>query len=518
MSCQVVFNLYPVTETLYLPSANLVQVDKSGLPTHLIQKATPATLPPYDIELTPVLQRLFGRVDLLSPKALEAKFKPSKAKSPTPLAQLLSQADTKTAVEAYIHRELDLFLSEVVRHRYPLTLDAERRTLAKDVLLQPAKEELIPHLAFHKTEAGIEYRFRLGTETEHWNIREYDALPLTNTSPAWVVAKYSLFRVPGINGNMLRPFRKKDVIQIPPDKVRTYFRQFIAKNAGRTQIEAEGFAVQTADRLLAVRLDPTENVLENAWFLKPVFVYDGVEFQYGERRDRVTSLDIPENEEGEITVHLVCRDAAAEQARLDLLSQFDLLEDQRLFRLNDGTTLAALLHWLTRHYSALRAAGFSLVAPQTEGRTLALLPADISVRSEAAGDWFDVQGDVQVGNFKFPFKAFVPFLRRREAYFPLPDDTFFLIPEEWFARYADLAEALDTQGAALRLKKSLFTLLQGAGLGDPESPGEGFPVIDPEQVDYQPSDSLRAVLRPYQLFGVKWLVGHYQHGFGACLA
>jgi len=513
---RIVFNLYPFSENLYLPSANIVQVDTGGQLTHLLQKASPATIGSYGIELTPVLAALFEAIERLTPKMLETKFKAPKAKTPAPLAQLLTQTETKTTVENYIHRELDQFLSEVVRHRFPLTLDAERRTFAKDVQLHPAADDLLPHLFFHKSESGIEYRFQLGTETEKWSIRERDAFPLTNTNPAWVVARYALFRVPGINGNMLRPFRSKDTIQIPPDKVRVYFRQFIAKNAGRTQIEAEGFAVQTADRLLAVRLEPTEHVLEKNWLLRPVFVYDGAEFRYGERRDRITTLDIPDDESREITVHLVCRDQAAEQEFLNKLPLFGLEEDHRMFRLPAaGGSLAELLHWLTQQRPALETAGFVLEAPQVDGRTLALLPADVSVRSEAAGDWFDVRGQVEIGPHRFPFHAFVPYLRGGNGYFPLPDGTFFLIPEEWFARYGDLAKSLRTEGEHLRLPKALFTLLQS---GAADEPAAGFQAVDPDQVEYAQPAELKAVLRPYQLYGAKWLIGHYRHGFGACLA
>jgi len=512
---RVVFNLYPFSENLYLPSANIVAVDKGGQLTHLLQKATPATIGAYGIERTPVLDTLFEAIERLSPKALETRFKAPKAKSAALLAQLLAHTDTKTPVESYIHRELDQFLAEIVRHRLPLTLDAERRTFAKDVLLYPATDDLSPHLFFRKTETGIEYRFQLGTETEKWSIRERDAFPLTNTNPAWVVAQYALFRVPGINGNMVRPFRSKDVIQILPDKVRTYFRQFIAKNAGRTQIEAEGFAVQTADRLLAVRLEPMEHLLEKTWLLKPVFVYDGAEFQHGERRSRVTTLDIPDDDAREITVHLVCRDPSAEHSFLDKLPAFGLEEDHRMFRLPAGGGLTDILHWLTERRPALEAAGFVLDAPQVEGRTLALLPHAVAVRSEAVGDWFDVRGQVEIGPHKFPFHTFVPYLRSGNPYFPLPDDTFFRIPDEWFTRYADLAKSLRTDDEHLRLPKALFTLLQAT---ETDIPTADFQPIDPDQIDYQQPADLKATLRPYQLHGVKWLIGHYRYGFGACLA
>ncbi|MFN0013219.1 MAG: DEAD/DEAH box helicase [Saprospiraceae bacterium] len=512
---RVVFNLYPVSENLYLPSANLVQVDTGGHLTHLMHKATSTTIVSYGIEMTPVLAGLFEVIEQLSPKALEAKFRAPKAKSPVPLAQLLAQTDTKALVEAHIHRELDLFLAEIARHRLPITLDAERRTFAKDVQLRIASDDLTPHLFFKKTATGIEYRFLLGTESEKWSIRERDAFPITNTNPAWVVANYVLYRVPGINGNMVRPFRSKDEIHIPPDKVRLYFRQFIAKNAGRTQIEAEGFAVQTADHLVAVRLEPTEHLLEKTWLLKPVFLYDGAEFRYGERRDRVTTLDVPDDDTREITVHLLCRNLPAEQAFVDKLLQFDLVEDHRMFRLPTGGDLADILRWLTHHRPVLEQAGFSLVAPQLDGRTLAILPAGIAVLSNAVGDWFDVRGQVEIGEHRFPFHVFVPYLRSGNRYFPLPDNTFFYLPEEWFARYGELAKSLRGDGDNLRLPKALFTLLRDS---TPDSAPPDFHPVDPDQIEYAPPASLHATLRPYQLFGVKWLIGHYQHGFGACLA
>jgi len=515
MTFHVVFDLYPFAENCYLPSAHIVQADRNGQLSHIIQKALPNTIAAYQIQSTPVLERLFGMVESLQPKALEAKFKISKAKMPTPLAKLLADKETKTAVETHINRELSRFLSEIARHRIPLTLEAERKTLAKDVLLQLADDDLVPHLSFIKSVTGIEYRLQLGTEAMTWNIRERNVIPLTNTEPAWLVANYVLCRVPGINGNMVKPFRQKDAIQIPPEKVRLYFRQFIAKNAGRTQINAEGFAVQRTDLLLRTCLEPTEHILEKTWLLKPVFEYEGAAFHFGDRRDRITALDIPDDEQGEITVRLICRNADLETEKIDFLKTLGLLEDGRMFQVEAGSDIGSLLQFLSRHRAVLESAGFQIVAPEIEGKVLALLSGDISVRSKAAGDWFDVQGQVQIGNWSFAFHKLLPNLRRRDPFFALPDGTFFLIPEEWFARYADLAGIIQEHGDRLRIPKALFTVLQQI---DPENESAGFPVIDPEQIDYQPADNLHATLRPYQLRGVKWLIGHYQHGFGACLA
>jgi SNF2-related domain/Helicase conserved C-terminal domain len=519
MSHQIVFNLYPCSETLYLPSANIVQADSGGQLLHVLQKATPATIVPYGFALTPDLQKLFDAIDALTPKNIEVKYKPFKAKTPPSLSHLLEDAVTKPAVEAYIHRLLDGFLGEIVRQNRPLTLDAERKTLAKDVLLTQAAEELIPHLSFKKTPDGIEYRLQLGTETERWDIQAHDVVPLTNTDPAWLLVGYTLFRAPGINGNMVRPFRKKAVLQIPADKERLYFRQFIAKSVRRSRVEAEGFRVVQTDALRATRLEIVENILEKRRALKLSFEYDGAIFNHGERRDRITSIEIPKDDAaGEISVHLICRNTAAEQQRAVFLKETKLYEAGGLFYVEgaeeDG--FREVLDYLVQNGKTLGQAGFQVVPPEIDGKTLALLPGDLSVRSEAAGDWFDILGQVQVGDHSFPFHAFLHHLRRGDRFFRLPDDTWFLIPDAWFSRYGDLAQSVqELPGDVLRLPKALYTVLQGA---DPEAPEAYFPLIDPDAIEYTPSPDLKAELRPYQTRGVQWLIGHYRHGFGACLA
>ncbi len=516
MTFQIVFNLTPYQNSILLPSANVVQLSKDGQLSHLVQRATPATIGAYGLEPSEVESRLFELIEMLLPKSLEAKYKSPKAKTWQTLAQLLADPITKPVVERFIFSKLDIFLSEITQHQLPITLDAAHKTLAKDVQLHCAETKLVPHLFFKKTpNAGIEYRLRLGTETEHWNICEHDVNPVTNTDPAWILVGHTLYQVPGINGNMVKPFRQKEIVLIPPDKARNYFRQFIAKSVRRSPVEAEGFRVERAEQLQAARLETIENILEKRWLLKPVFEYDGAEFAFGEHRDRVTTLDVPADETGEITVHLICRDKMAETERADCLKKMSLLETNYLFAPDTENRLDDLLRWLTQHRAELESSGFSLVAPQIEGKTIALSTSELYLQSEAAGDWFDVRGQVQVGVHTFSFQRFLPHLRKNDPYFPLPDGTFFLIPTEWFARYADLAMSIQEKGETLRLPKTLYTLLQGAEV---ECVGAEWPIVGSEMIDYKASENLKATLRPYQLAGVKWLISHCQHGLGACLA
>ncbi|MCC7466472.1 MAG: ATP-dependent helicase, partial [Saprospiraceae bacterium] len=517
MTFQIVFNLYPATPTLFLPSANVVQLSRDGQFSHIAQRATPATIGAYNLVPTDDELRLFDLIDTLQPKALEAKYKPPKAKTWPTLAQLLADNTTKPVVEKFIFGKLDLFLSEIVRNRLPITLDAEKKTLVKDVLLEFPDQDLIPFLYFRKNDdSSIEYRLKLGTETEQWSLTGRDLNPLTNTDPAWILEGHKLYRVHGINGNMVKPFRQKEFILIPADKARTYFQQFITKSVRRSRVEADGFKVLKADQLLKTLLEPVENILEGKWYLKPLFEYDGAVFAYGERRDRVTSLEVPPDPAAEVTVHLICRDHTLETDRIQTLRNLALVEAGSLWSVDmDNTSLEKVINWLGGNQAELARAGIQVMLPQVEGKTLSLSNGSLQIQSRVAGDWFDIDGQLQVGEYTFPFKSLFPFLKKRDPFFPLPNGTWFLIPEEWFTQHTDLAISLQEKGDALRLPKALYTLLDSMALEGGEME---LPEIDPEKVDYQPSDQLRASLRPYQLTGVKWLVGHCQHGLGACLA
>jgi hypothetical protein len=60
---EFVFNLYPFSETLYLPCAYLGQTDRNGDLTYIVQKATLVTCAPYGIVITPEISRLLGIID-----------------------------------------------------------------------------------------------------------------------------------------------------------------------------------------------------------------------------------------------------------------------------------------------------------------------------------------------------------------------------------------------------------------------------------------------------------------------
>lgn len=515
---QIVFSLYPYADYLYLPAAWLVQTDKDGHLTYLSQRATSATCKPYQIEVTPAISTLFQVIETLTPKAIESHFKPAKNKSTTPLNDLIKpQNPTKTAVDRYVHRYLSSFLSEIVKNNFHLAIHPEKKSMVKDVKVQTQTTPLVPHLSFKKMNSGIEYQLQLGTEFEKWPITNQNIIALTNTDPAWILIGYSLFQTVGINGFMINPFRNKPVIQIPPEQEKIYFKKFIAKNAGRNHIEAEGFEIQTANTLLSAYLEPVEDVIHNYWVLKPIFKYENAQFDFGEKRNNITTVEFQDQTE-QVIVKKVIRDASRENDMISAIMKLGIQLHGRILlpeeELKNNASLLWWITWIIKNQLHLQQLGFSISLPEINGRKIALATGSIQVQTNSTSDWFDVDGTITAGSFSFPFKELVPFLRNNDPYFPLPDGTFFLLPPEWFTKYSDLAKALQQSNAGYLLPKALFTLLDTESTQNEEA----LPLIDPNKIDYTPDSDLKATLRPYQLYGVKWLIGHYQHGFGACLA
>ncbi|MCO6491296.1 MAG: DEAD/DEAH box helicase [Phaeodactylibacter sp.] len=509
---EVVYDLYPAAQDLFLPMAYIVSKDRSGQLAHILQKALPETVEAVGLPLHPVQERLFQIVEKLQPKALEKRFNPPK-KKPKELAALLEDREVARAVANYAHRELDELLRLAVRHQLPLTWAVNRTVLVKDFLLEYREAPLEPRLYFARENDGVRYRLQLADEKGAWPVHARDVVPITN-NPAWLFVDYRLYRAPEINGNMVKPFRKKEEVVIPQKSVKTYFQKFILKVAARADIEAEGFDVVQHEKLESCRLEPVQDLFNNHWVLAVRMQYAGVAFNWSDKKDKRTTLEFGDGEE--VRIVQVVRDPKAEKAFLDKLPAFGLENNSgSYFQPAEQTgDPYFLLEWLGEQRPALEAAGFAVGEPEIDGKTACLHKPGLQLDTVQHNDWFDLQGTVTVGTFSFPFIALAKNIREGDRLYPLPNGAVFVIPQEWMARYKSVFQFGKREKDNLRLAKSQYTLLSEIGIQ------EGAEILEESEslADFRPSPLLKASLRPYQLEGVKWLVQLYESELGACLA
>ncbi len=518
----------------YLPGAFIVKKDKDGQLAYIVQNAMLETIGSYGHELTPALSQLFGIIENLSEKALEEKFNPPKGK-PKALEILLQDETLKRHIEQYVHRQMDVFLKKMTESRYPLSFMGEKKALMQTLLVSYPDHEITPHLIFRRTKDGVLYRLNFTTGEERWLVRWKQPIPLTN-QPGWLLVDRTLYSLPDLNGYMVKPFMTKDEQPVPNRVLRTYFQKFIMKTVERTEIEAEGFDLTSTRKLEGCELSLAKHLFKNAWFVTVKFHYLGATFQQNDPKEMRTALHF-ENE-SDIRIMQVKRNPAGEGEYLGKLTEMGFEQKEgSLWEIPGGFTndpahpaggdlrltmegtkgrgedpFFAAIERLSALRPVLEEAGFTLDAPVFDDKKISLLPPSWTQEVRQVNDWFDLRIIIKVGQFEFPFSKLISHIRDGERFYPLPDGTFFLLPEEWMARFHGLAHLGKMDGDQLKLSKSQRPLLESLGLGEMAEP------IENEDFAFKISKLLKADLRPYQAAGAQWLAQHYHEGLGACLA
>ena len=153
-----------------------------------------------------------------------------------------------------------------------------------------------------------------------WFISEKEVIPITN-HPAWLFVDHQIFKVEHINGNMVKPFRQRNLVRIPKDKVKTYFQKFIVKLASRLDIEAEGFDVVQYNTLQGCELELVPSLLGEDIVLQVSMQYPHSEFTWGDAKPLRTTLEFAAEE---VRIIHVKRDPEREQNYIDALMDLGL--------------------------------------------------------------------------------------------------------------------------------------------------------------------------------------------------
>lgn len=507
----IVYNLTEIEVGLFAPNAYIVQTDNTGEVTHIVQKAFKKTIPSFGLEITKTRVRLFEIIERLNPKTLEEKFKIPRRRI-LPLKTLFEQVDLKNKIIKYVQSELDTFLNIIYEEKLLLCWDVEKKVLVKDVLIELADNQLVPKLDFQKLEDVVHYNLQFEDENGVWEIKSKDVVPLVNT-PAWIFVDYKLYKVPHINGNMVKPFRKKETIKIPQRSVKTYFQKFILKQASKLDIEAEGFEIVKNNNLTSCQLELTRDIFSQDFGFNVKFRYDQTLFYWNEKRGKKTDLSFGEGED--IVIQQVIRNKELEEEYLWTLEDFGLESmPNNLFQLADNQQdNYSIIDWLRTNHLALKGEGFEIVDPLFELKPIDLSKPVINQGVSKNNDWFDLHIQVEVGDFVIPFYKLAKYIREGNRFYPLPNDSWFLIPLEWMSKYLALAQFGKREKEGFRLSKSQFTLLNELGFEGQEETVDNW-----SELEFEVPNGLQATLRPYQLEGVKWLIWNYQKNLGACLA
>ena len=190
----------------------------------------------------------------------------------------------------------------------------------------------------------------------------------------------------------------------------------------------------------------------------------------------------------------------------------------------DTAESLTLLEWLRTHTDVAYAewpkgSRMRVVRPM-------ITPDRLRLKISSAGQWFELEGDVNIGDKeKMKVAELLERLRHADGNFiRLGDDEYIALSEQLRRQL----QALDqmTTGRGQKLKVAAMNGLQLQSLGDMGAKvkaDEGFTLLmqrirEADKLTFDVPTNIHAELRPYQLQGFEWMSRLAHWGAGACLA
>jgi SNF2-related domain/Helicase conserved C-terminal domain len=209
------------------------------------------------------------------------------------------------------------------------------------------------------------------------------------------------------------------------------------------------------------------------------------------------------------------RDPAAERAARDQLRAAGLRGG------SGGTPWSISAKIMPRAVRELLQAGWHVEADGKAFRRASGTRVDVT----SGIDWFELRGEIDYGGATAKLPDLLAALRRGETMVRLGDGSFGLLPEEWLARFAPLANLGTREEDHLRFRTNQAGLLDALLAAQPEVHVDE--VFDRARTRLREFSGVTAApqpegfqgqLRDYQREGLGWMHFLREFGFGGCLA
>lgn len=494
----------------YIPTSYIIENNDEI--KYLNKKATSDVLESFGIvfeNLDSNTKKILTVCESLKPDFIFKKFS-TKIKSAKTIADLQKDSKIEFAIRQHLQLNLTSFYSLISKEQFPLShnMSAEKDFFRSRVDITPLYLE--PQIQFDKHAEGITYTLSL-QENETTFLPMNSSIEILLDNPSWLIIDKKLGQLKDLNSKKLLPFLKKKSIEIPSRLVDDYFKNFIPEIAKKIDIEATGFEIELRDKIVSSTIQPVFDFFKNCYYLNLYFDYNGYVFDISKTKKTHSFVDFSVANEPKI---IQFKRSTDESLYTDKLLEIGLIKTKNeLFGLNSETEITdpyVNIQFVIDHKEELENLGFTIQNLKLESKEIITENHTITAsKEETKEDWFDIRIIISIGDFNINFSEIIPNIKSKERLFLLPDGNYFLIPLEWLSKYGSLAKLAKTDNGNLLLRKSNFTALDAI----PEIKND---II--QKAEFTASELLKATLRPYQIEGAKWLLGHFNSNLGACLA
>ncbi|AMA48283.1 MULTISPECIES: DEAD/DEAH box helicase [Flavobacterium] len=487
----------------------LYLINTNQLPLYVFKTANEETLKSISKELSEEEKKIWILVIDLKTENILKKF--TKNKKITSLKLLKEDKTIKKLLQEYLNRKIEAILKAIQDLELPFSVNLNSKKEFYINQVHFANKTIPAQLHFTKNEEGIIYTLTLVDNEKTIYPNQHDIKILTQF-PCWIVLDKHLVSISDIDGLKLKPFLKNQSVHIPKRMETEYFKKFIYDIIRKVTIKTEGFEIQTFDEIVAYSIKGSHDFLNKQFFIQILFDYKGYSFLSNTNKKQHSFIEF--EEDNTVKVLQYKRNPSKELAIEKKLIDFGFEKNREgNFYLSNSSAELDSIEFILKQKENLQALGFLLDPFLIDHKKIQTNKTTLSLQSTEQADWFDLKMTISCGNYNFPFLDIVSNIKNGNQWFLLPDDTYFIIPQEWMKHYSVLAQfgTKQTDGG-ISLPKSHFQNLNLENV-----------ILETEKdvkqtLIYEHSDSLKATLRPYQIQGVQWLLNHYINGVGACLA
>ena len=561
---QVIYSLLQHEYVGYLVEAFVVQLNAKGELTLQVQSLSPQNVAEFSAGLDERDFELVRLTDQITQDALLRRFNTRKQSAVDFFLKTFdpqkSDKVTQEAISDHVQRTKAQILP-LLASKPLFAMSNDGNAVGEPITYMPEPARVYFH--FVRTDESTTYfpviRYPIPAadgvpQTERVDFQHRNALILCD-EPAWLLVNNRLYHFAKLNRNVvnradgegaevdgkkLRPFLNKNNIVVPKKMEAHYYERFMVPLIAQYDVFAKGFEIRTESVTPAPVLTLSEQVGAHkvaSLFGEPADVADDtahnqvvldLSFQYGDHTFRFDSFSQTANVSLEkvgddYVFHKIKRDLRLERQR------FTFLRDRGLDLRNGRMALpkAQAFSWLAEQVQPLTEAGFQLRQNAEDTRRYFLGYSDLSISIREGRDWFDIYANVRFGEFEIPFIRLRSLILNNKHEFTLPNGEVAVIPDAWFAKYAELLGFIETtvdpDGAdKLVLQKHHLALVQDLdkeSLADAVMSRRLEGLREFERIDEFPLPTgFTGTLRPYQKAGYDWMNFLRQYHFGGCLA
>lgn len=500
----IVFNLVPLIQHTWTVDIWIASTNATGQPGYLTSKITPENFHSFfPNEKGTDLHALVDKCDTLSFKSLETYLNRNNKKKIS-LQLFFEDPKQKKWVSEYADKRLADILHLLQSQSRTLLFNHKKNDHIDQSSFIQWKDNLTPVIVIKKTAIGMNYNLSLkNDEGKSYKLSQCKATILTNVMSK-INIDNQLFGVDYINGNKLRPFLTNDFVYIKNELSAQFFNTFLVDLTSKVPIEAEGFDVTHYTQLDEVSLKVYEDISEKRWMVSVAFRYSDYSFQYGSNA-KMQSKIRHANDQWNVTQ--IERNSDEELRVISSIVALGLKENfNAKFYYRDGHL--DIFEFLNENAHKFNEK-ITVVLPSIEGKKIVCSPIVLTTNFSLNGDWFDLVGTIEIGEYKFPISKLFHHIRKQNRYFALAEDTVIILPEYLFSTYESILLHA-TPSSIYKLAKHHHALIPPALIAPRVNTLAKPTFVAPE--------GLNATLRPYQMEGVEWLIQHRNQNLGVLLA